>query len=83
MTDSDKISLYLQNKFEDLEITAPYTIEEIVKYFEVNYLIPLKAHNFQLYQLLDKINISLRNGGYSSHEELGKLYEETNLILNK
>lgn len=56
--------------------------DELLRFIDLE-VIPLKAKLFQTHQLLNKINIALRNGGYSSHEELGKLYEETNLILNK
>lgn len=56
--------------------------EDIIRFIDLE-TIPLKAMLFKQSQLLKKINTSLRNGGYDPTSEFGKLFEETNLILNK
>lgn len=90
MNFKEDFEYYLQCKFEDLEIEAPHTIEEIVRHTDINYIIPLKSELFvsksatnQYKKLLNKVYLSLRNAGHSDQDELGKLYEEISLTLNK
>ena len=55
MNFKEDFEYYLTKKFEDLEIEAPYTIQEIVRHIEINYIIPLQSECFCLKQELNKI----------------------------
>ena len=56
-------------------------IAEILRYIEINEMVPIKSELFTKTKLLKEIQASLRNGGYSDNSEFGKLYTKIESAL--
>lgn len=69
MNFKEDFEYYLQKKFNELELDYPYTIEEIVRHVDINYIIPLQAECFKLNK---SINDLLETGSSKLSIELLK-----------